>query len=442
MSEKPRKSGPKNPRMLTHNGLTLSLGQWARKLGISDGTLRSRLDKLGLAVAEALTRPVDKRFDPAPVAALAPTPAPPLKRDERGRAMARWTEGGIRRKKLFGPWGDRETIAAYNRWAAEWHASGGRTPPADVGDISVAGLVIRCLEWAAGHFTKGGKPTSEVAGFRAALGTLNELYGDEPASSFTPTKLRSLQDKWKTSGKAMTTCNAYLSYVVRCWSWGVSRDLVPAAVADALTHVPRLVAGRGGVVPPEPVPPVTDADFFAALPGLDSDPDRRRVYEAILLLQRHSGMRPGEALELRAEDVDRSREPWRYDPLSGGKALHHGKARRVWIGPHGRAVLVPFLAIAETGKPVFRVTRIRTGELMPVRIEWLRAAIARGCELAGVPVWTPHQVRHAKATEVQRKYEDDAAVAAALGNTPEVARQVYVDAPADAVAKRIAEELG
>lgn len=45
---------------------------------------------------------------------------------------------------------------------------------------------------------------------------------------------------------------------------------------------------------------------------------------------------------------------------------------------------------------------------------------------------------HAKATEVHERYEDDEAVAAALGNSPEVARQVYVDHPADRVAKRIA----
>ena len=57
-------------------------------------------------------------------------------------------------------------------------------------------------------------------------------------------------------------------------------------------------------------------------------------------------------------------------------------------------------------------------------------------------MFTPHQIRHTAATLVQRATECDASVAAALGNTPEVARQVYVNDPADGVAKRIANELG
>ena len=52
------------------------------------------------------------------------------------------------------------------------------------------------------------------------------------------------------------------------------------------------------------------------------------------------------------------------------------------------------------------------------------------------------QAIHSTATEVQRRYEDDAATAAAIGDTPEVARQVYADSPGEAVARRIAKETG
>jgi integrase len=59
-----------------------------------------------------------------------------------------------------------------------------------------------------------------------------------------------------------------------------------------------------------------------------------------------------------------------------------------------------------------------------------------------VPVFTPHQIRHTYATELHRRYEDDELVAAAIGDTPEVARYVYVDDPADAAARRVAEAVG
>jgi len=71
-----------------------------------------------------------------------------------------------------------------------------------------------------------------------------------------------------------------------------------------------------------------------------------------------------------------------------------------------------------------------------------RTVVQSACAAAGVEPFSPNQLRHSRATEIQRRYEDDKAVAAALGNSPEVSRQVYVDNPADAVAKRIAEELG
>lgn len=54
----------------------------------------------------------------------------------------------------------------------------------------------------------------------------------------------------------------------------------------------------------------------------------------------------------------------------------------------------------------------------------------------------PYQIRHTYATDLHRRYEDDELVAAAIGDTPEVARRVYVDDPNDAAAKRIAEAVG
>lgn len=45
-------------------------------------------------------------------------------------------------------------------------------------------------------------------------------------------------------------------------------------------------------------------------------------------------------------------------------------------------------------------------------------------------------------TLVHRRYEDDQLVAAAIGDTPEVARQVYIDDPREAAAQRIAEAVG
>lgn len=43
---------------LTHDGLTLSISEWARRLGIDPGVIQTRLDR-GWSTADALTKPVD-----------------------------------------------------------------------------------------------------------------------------------------------------------------------------------------------------------------------------------------------------------------------------------------------------------------------------------------------------------------------------------------------
>ena len=50
----------KSSRMLTYKGETLSIRDWAKRLGMHRGTLSLRLHR-GLSIEEALTRPLGKR---------------------------------------------------------------------------------------------------------------------------------------------------------------------------------------------------------------------------------------------------------------------------------------------------------------------------------------------------------------------------------------------
>lgn len=44
-------------KLITFNGITLSRGKWARRIGVHGRTLRSRLDRLGWSIERALTTP-------------------------------------------------------------------------------------------------------------------------------------------------------------------------------------------------------------------------------------------------------------------------------------------------------------------------------------------------------------------------------------------------
>jgi integrase len=305
--------------------------------------------------------------------------------------------------------------------------------------VSVAGLILRYTEYAEGHFRKGGKPTSEVHGIRAALKRLNALYGGTPAAGFGPPQLRAVLAAMVKEGLALKTVNDYRGRIVRLFSWAVGRALVPPEVAAALLHVETQVPGRSEAPVYDPVPPAPDEHVERVLPHLHPDPARNAVLAAAVRVARITGMRPGEVCGLSAAEVDRTREPWLYTPAS--KTMHFGKPRKVWVGPKGRELLGPLLDAAGDG-PVFAFPRRRGEGTVRLTVKFWQESLAAACERAKVPAFTPNQLRHAKATEVYERYEDDAAVAEAIGNTPEVSRQVYIDSPGDAVAKRIAEELG
>jgi integrase len=59
-------------------------------------------------------------------------------------------------------------------------------------------------------------------------------------------------------------------------------------------------------------------------------------------LQRLTGMRAGEVVTMRTCDLERSGPVWVYTPASH-KTEHHGRERRVYLGPKGQEVLRPWL---------------------------------------------------------------------------------------------------
>jgi len=330
-------------------------------------------------------------------------------------------------------------MATYIAFCREWYALRGRPAPPREEEISVRAMVVRYLEYAEATFRKHGRITSEVSGSRSALKRVTEMYGRESSAVFGPLKLRTVIDGMVREGLSRKTINDYRDKIVRCWKWAVGRELVPAATAAALDAVERLIAGRTQARESEPVRSVPDEHVVAVLPHLHPEPAKNAVLVAMTRTTRVTGMRPGEVCALRAEQVDRTLSEWLYLPPS--KTLHLDKNRRVWIGPKGQAVLGPLLDAIRTGD-VFVIHRRRGEGVVRVSEQFWRIRLAEACAIAEVPVFTPNQLRHSRGKEVHDRYESDEMVAAALGNTPEVARQVYIDNPADRVARRIARELG
>ncbi|MBN9521098.1 hypothetical protein J0H58_21695 [bacterium] len=82
---------PTPPRYLTHDGLTLSIREWASRLRLDVGTIRSRLDRLGWSIAQALTTPADRRFRKGGRPRKnAPRPVPQLRRHKATNPTPPW----------------------------------------------------------------------------------------------------------------------------------------------------------------------------------------------------------------------------------------------------------------------------------------------------------------------------------------------------------------
>jgi len=440
-------------RTITARGKTLTLTEWAKITGLNPETIRSRIDHQGMTPDEALAKPAAAKFDPRKRAeTAAPKPVPAMRRHTSGQAYVRWSASGRRHVRYLGVWESAEAAAAYRRFAAEWHTSAPRDEtPAD--GVYVGHLVARYLEHCRAYYVKDGKATSEIHGQRAALRFLAP-YFKLRVSELRAKHLKEIQATMSRDGAdplsgeprvgmARTTINQNTWRIARMVRWAVGEDLAPGEVAVALESVPNLQPGRAQAEDADPVGSVSAEHLAATVPHLDPSEPRRRVLTDLIEFLERTGMRPGEALAMRADQVDRTADVWAY--RAPNKNMHRAARRAprvVWSGPRAQRVLAPYLEAAEGNALVWRMPNgknaARTTTISRNRFAEL---IRRACDAAGIPRWHPHQLRHNRATEVAHLYESDEHAAAAIGDTPHVAATVYAD-PSDAVAKRIARATG
>jgi integrase len=126
--------------------------------------------------------------------------------------------------------------------------------------------------------------------------------------------------------------------------------------------------------------------------------DRRRSIDrrdyAILMLLGRLGLRAGEVVALRLEDID-----WR-----AGEILVRGKRRRQDRLPLPVDVGVALAAYLRRGRPLSSDRRVFIRHFAPhVGLEGsgaIRGVMDRACRRAGVAYVNPHRLRHTVATEL------------------------------------------
>ena len=350
----------------------------------------------------------------------------------------------------LGRFGSRESRGEYDRLLAEWLANGRRLPAPASGqgvDMTINELILAYLRHADTYYVKNGKPTTEPVNIRLAVRPLRKLYGDTLARDFGPLALKAVRQAMIDSGLCRSEVNKRVRHVVRAFKWAVGEEIVPPSIHHGLQAVSGLRRGRADVRESEPVKPVPEAFVDAIRPHVS-----RQVW-AMVELQRLSGMRPGEVVIVRTSDLDTSGRVWVYTPESH-KTEHHGRERRIYLGPQAQAILRPWLRTDLTAylfqpreameayraelrrnrkTPMTPSQEARARKRTPKKspgdrydTDSYRRAIAYGCKRAGIPKWHPHRLRHSAATRLRKEFGLDVA-RAVLGHSTPVVTEVYAE---------------
>lgn len=302
--------------------------------------------------------------------------------------------------------------------------------------------------------------------FRGAMRVLVELFGETPVEEFGPIRLRTVraamvQGNPEAIGRdgelkprkpwSRYFVNKQIKRLRRLFRWGVSWEMVPVAIADALATVESLRAGDTEAAESRPREAVSAERLSAVRAELN--PRHRDIFDLLLL----TGARPGEILKLTTGIIDRTGEVWRVE-LSQHKTAHKGKARVLHFNATAQGILQKYLS-ADPEKCLFPIRRDNYGQ-----------AVKQACERAfGMPaelrkpdrtlspaklaevkrqakawrqehVFTPHWLRHTTATRIA----DDAGMDAAqslLGHCSSAMTALYTK-KAEKKAREAAKLLG
>jgi integrase len=241
--------------------------------------------------------------------------------------------------------------------------------------------------------------------------------------------------------------NQRVGHILRLFRWGVAEELVPETVHRALTAVPGLQKGRTEAHEGQGVKPVAVDAVEKTLPEMPAP------VAAMVQLQLLTGMRVGEVMVMRVIDLSMSGPVWTYRPASH-KNKYRGMDRIIHLGPQAQTVIKPFLTTnleaylfsprAYVGGMHAKRSEQRRTKRTPSELKRrrkatpqrapaerysrgsYRLAIVRACQKAGVPAWSPLQLRHAAATRIRAKHGLEAAKVI-LGHSRVETAQIYAE---------------
>ena len=382
---------------------------------------------------------------------------PPLQHNkQRGTAFVRY-EG---RRVTIGKWNSAETAEKYRAFVSSFLQSQSRggaifSPQ----DPTVAEIASAFLLDKKNYYRKNGHSTRQIERFKAALEFPLLFFSALPAKEYGPKKLLITRDAMERSGRFS---RGYINTLVNCirsvWRYAVQLELIPAETLHALESVQPLKRGRSIARESERVTPVPEGVVCATLRECSS------VIADMARIQMLTGMRPGDICAMRFQDLAETEGGIVYTLTDDKNSWRRkaGELRRVFLGPKAAAILGAYMlrecaggdyvfqpadALAEqaalrsiSAKAPRKIKKGPRGCNPCYTPSAYARAIARGAKRAGVPHWSPNQLRHLYASRVRARFGLDVAQTM-LGHASADTTQIYAERDFE-TARAVAQKIG
>ena len=315
----------------------------------------------------------------------------------------------------------------------------------ETGKVPILFLVVKYLDWAKKRYPK---VTYEKKKHYAQ--SLVEFYPDLPVEKFGPLILQKIRTKFLKVKLCRGTINERISGIRLIFKWGVSMELVHETTYNALMTVSMLREGEESAFD---YPPITEAPLEDVLKTIAVC---HKTLGDMIRIQLLSAMRPKEVRLMRLCEIDTTDDIWIYAPLEH-KTKHKGKLRTIPILPESQLILAPYIeenknnpeaylfspkqalqkiALEKRAKRKSKVQPSQQGRRKgrrkgkPIGDCYTKdsygVAIDRAAKRADVPKWSPNQLRHTKATDVDSKLGIEAAQILLGHSSPETTK-IYLD---------------
>jgi len=384
-----------------------------------------------------------------------------------------------KRDFYLGVYGSPESKECYQEVVAKWLAAGRRWPDeAPSAGLSVNEILLRYVEYCEVRYSGNDSTLWHV---RYAVKMTRVLYGTDLADSFGPRKLACIRESMIKTGICRASVNRYTGIVKRCFKWAASQELCPASVWQSLCTLEGLRKGMSTAPDMPPVRAVPSEYVDAIMPFLP------RPVAGLVRLQRYTGCRPGEAVQCKSVDIDRSGSIWLWR-LKDHKCAWRGTDRVIALGPQAQQVIREYekpdlsaflfspqdtMTEVQAQRAAARKTPLSCGnraglhrKRKPRRAPGLQYTVSsfqhslrKACDAADtaakkalaergekvpeariIPRWSPNQLRHSYATQVRREFGVDLA-ASALGHSNLSSIEVYAERSREKLIE-IAQKIG